>query len=124
NAKWAVQQVLFGNDSILLDLIEINVRTTTDPYNGTSSVNQLNLFKQYKMPFTANLAMLHAKDPGGLGGVASTINGLCTENYKYAYADCNLTYSEYPTFSWDIEVLAHELAHLLSAWHTQSCHWP
>lgn len=124
NGKWAVIKLLFNRDSILIDLTEIGIRTSPDPYTGTSSYAQLMLFKTNHLPFTADIQMLHGKDPGGLGGIASSIGTICNSLYTYAYSDVSLSYNLYPTYSWDVMVLVHEWGHILGMYHTMSCHWP
>jgi predicted Zn-dependent protease len=66
--------------------------------------------------------MLVGDDEGGLGGVAISIAGLCS-NQNVSYSDVDLYYEELPMFSWDVEVITHELGHLFGSPHTHGCYW-
>lgn len=114
---------IYANDGINIVLSEIFVWTTADGYASGSSSSALSSFMSFRTTFNGDVAQLCALDPGGLGGVAATINGLCNSN-KYCYSDIDPTYSTYPTYSWTVMVFTHELGHLFGSFHTQWCGWP
>lgn len=58
----------------------------------------------------------------GLGGVAITINGLCSQD-NFSYSDVTTSFSTVPTYSWTIQVISHEFGHLLGSPHTHGCYW-
>lgn len=113
---------IYANEDVPIEISEIYVWTTNDGYSSASSYSALTDFKATRTTFNGNIAHLIALDPGGLGGVANTINGLCNA-YKYCYSDINSTYSEFPTYSWTIMVITHEMGHLFGSYHTHSCTW-
>ncbi|HUM47908.1 MAG TPA: M12 family metallo-peptidase, partial [Chitinophagales bacterium] len=115
---------LYSNDAITTALQTIFIWTTGDPYNGTTSSSQLSKFKANRPTFNGDLGQLVGIDPGGLGGVASTINGMCSSSNKYCYSDVDFSYNTVPTYSWTIMVCTHELGHLMGSAHTQNCGWP
>ncbi|MFZ4678534.1 MAG: M12 family metallo-peptidase [Flavobacterium sp.] len=117
-------QTLFNNDGISVGLKSIYIWTDPDPYEGigTSSGAYLNAFNQNTPVFDGDLGQLVGIDPGGLGGVAVTIDGLCSES-NYSYSDVNFNYSNVPTYSWTVLVITHEFGHLLGSRHTHSCVW-
>lgn len=115
---------LYSNDNITTSLSTIYIWTTSDPYNGSTSSSQLSKFKTNRPTFNGDLGQLVGIDPGGLGGVASTINGMCSSNNKYCYSDVDYSYNNVPTYSWTIMVCTHELGHLMGSAHTQNCGWP
>lgn len=117
-------QTLYNNDGISVALKSMYIWTTADPYDGvgTSSGDYLGLFGQTRPFFDGDVGQLVGIDPGGLGGVAVTINGLCTQN-NYSYSDVNFSYSTVPTYSWTINVITHEFGHLLGSRHTHGCYW-
>lgn len=117
-------QMLYVADDITTALKSIFVWTTLDPYDGvgTTSGAYLNLFHETRPVFDGDLGQLVGIDPGGLGGLAVTINGLCNAN-NYCYSDVNFSYSTVPTYSWTINVLTHEFGHLLGSRHTHACVW-
>lgn len=115
-------QTLYTNDGISVALKSIHVWTSQDPYSGTSSSDYLYQFHNNTCVFDGDLGQLLGIDSGGLGGVAVGINGLCTQN-NFSYSDVNFSYSSVPIFSWTIEVITHELGHLLGSPHTHGCYW-
>ena len=114
---------LYSNDAVTASISQIYIWTTGDPYNGTTSSSQLSKFKSNRPTFNGDLGQLVGIDPGGLGGVASTINGMCSSTNKYCYSDVDFGYNTVPTYSWTIMVCTHELGHLFSSRHTHACVW-
>ena len=112
--------VIYTNESVPTQISTIFVWTTADGYSTASSYSALTSFMSFRTSFTGDIAHLVALDPGGLGGVAATINGLCNSN-KYCYSDIDATYSDFPTYSWTIMVVTHEMGHLFGSYHTHNC---
>jgi hypothetical protein len=48
---------------------------------------------------------------------------LCSSSYKHAFSNIYNTYSTVPTYSWTVNVFAHEMGHNLGSNHTQWCGW-
>ncbi|NHM07817.1 T9SS type A sorting domain-containing protein [Flavobacterium sp. CYK-4] len=120
-------QTLYNNDGITTALKSMYIWTTEDPYSqafddSASSSDYLYKFNELRPVFDGDLGQLLGIDPGGLGGVAVGINGICTQD-NFSYSDVNFSYSTVPTFSWTIMVITHEFGHLLGSPHTHGCHW-
>ena len=117
-------QTLYNNDGISVGLKSIYIWSDPDPYEGigTTSGAYLNAFSTNTPVFDGDVGQLVGIDPGGLGGVAITINGLCSQ-FNYSYSDVNFNYSTVPTYSWTVQVISHEFGHLLGSRHTHSCVW-
>ncbi len=117
-------QTLYNNDGITVSLKSLYIWTTPDPYEGigTSSTDYKTKFHEIRPIFDGDVGQLIGIDPGGLGGVADTINGLCNSN-NHSYSDVNFTYISVPTYSWTIQVITHEFGHLLGSPHTHACAW-
>lgn len=109
---------------------ETHVWTSADPYTSTSSITNLGTFKtQFATgnPTHDNNDCLTLVGllPGNQGGVASTVGGLClgppAYNYRHCTCDVVIGYNSVPTYSWTVEVVAHEEGHLFGAYHTHAC---
>lgn len=121
-------QTLYDNDDILVSLKSSFIWTEDDPYDGNttggedSSSDYLYQFNEVRPAFDGDVGQLLGIDPGGLGGVAVTIDGLCTQN-NFCYSDISYSFDEVPTFSWTVMVITHEFGHLLGGPHTHACVW-
>ena len=118
-------QTLYNNDGITTSLKSLFIWTTADPYNniGNSSSAYLSKFHEVRPLFDGDVGQLVGIDPGGLGGVAANINGLCKTS-NYSYSDVNgITFSTVPTYSWTVQLITHEFGHLLGSPHTHACTW-
>lgn len=113
---------IYTNDGITMEISEIFVWTSADGYSSSSSYSALDDFIDYRTTFDGDVAHLVALDANN-GGVAATINGLCTTTEKYCYSDVDASYSEYPTYSWTVMVFTHELGHIFGSYHTHWCGW-
>jgi hypothetical protein len=112
---------LYANDGIDISLQTLYVWTTVDPYTGPSTSNYLSQFGSYRTSFAGDLANLMGYQ--GSGGIAY-IDGLCgATQYKMGYCGISSSYQTVPTYSWTVEVVAHEEGHLLGSRHTHDCVW-
>ena len=113
---------LYANEQINTVVSEIVIWTQQSPYNSTSSINMLNAFTANRQGFNGDLAQLLSYKASG--GVAY-VDGLCRSNpdYSMGYAGIQSSYSNVPTYSWTVEVCAHEFGHLFGSQHTHACVW-
>lgn len=119
-------QALYRNEEIAIELRSVNIWTVDDNYPSNSSHDALTAFasrwNQNGQTFDGDLATLIAKDPGGNGGVAFR-GGLCSKSYPYAYGDVNGTVLAVPNYSWDVQMITHEIGHNIASPHTHWCGW-
>lgn len=117
-------QTVYANDGISISLKSLYIWTTPDPYEGvgSESTDYLLKFNEVRPVFDGDLGQLVGIDSGNLGGLAITIDGLCTTN-NYSYSDVFLNYDSVPTYSWTVLVVTHEIGHLLGSPHTHACYW-
>jgi hypothetical protein len=113
---------LYANEQINTVVSEILVWTQPSPYTSTTSDGMLNAFANQRQGFNGDLGMLLSyKASGGIAWV----NGLCRSNpdFSLSYSGIHSTYQNVPTYSWSVEVCAHEFGHLLGSQHTHACVW-
>jgi Secretion system C-terminal sorting domain/Metallo-peptidase family M12 len=117
-------QTIFNNDGITTAIKSLYIWTTQDPYDGIgiTSAAYLYKFNEIRPVFDGDLGQLIGLDSGGLGGVAVGLNGFCSNN-NFSYSDVNLAFNTVPQYSWTINVITHELGHLMGSAHTHDCVW-
>ncbi len=120
NSMFADVNTIYNNESITIQISEIMVWTSNDGYSsGTAGLSDF--ANANSSGFNGDLAHLLTNDPGSNGGVAY-VDQLCG-NSPFAYSDIVNTSSAYPTYSWDVQVVTHELGHNFGSSHTHDCVW-
>jgi PKD repeat protein len=114
--------IIYNNEQINAEISEIFVWTTLDSYSRSSANTALNQFRSARQNFNGNLAHLFALGGNGLGGVAY-VNVLCNKPNAFAYSNISASYQNYPTYSWTIMVVTHEMGHNVGSNHTHWCGW-
>lgn len=104
---WTVESNSYPYEASVFELLGLFV----DEYRA----NMKNVHRDIAVFLTAR---------GGQGGIARTIGGLCQEDGSYCAGDIVGNVQPYPTWTWDVGMLAHEIGHVCGAIHTQSCYWP
>jgi len=112
---------IYNNESISIIISQIFVWTTPDNYSTSSSSAALNDFVDYRTDFEGDLAHLVGLGGGGLGGIAY-LDVLCTSS-NYAFSNIHSSNQNYPTYSWTVNVVAHEMGHNVVSPHTHWCGW-
>ncbi len=118
---WNVVALLYQNESITTTVSQMYVWTTPDSYPTNSTLAALQSFRATRTSFNGDLAHLVSRGAPAGGGIAY-VNALCTSN-KYAYSYIYSSYNNYPTYSWSVNVLTHEMGHNLGSRHTHDCVW-
>ncbi len=123
---------IYANEQIDISLSDLKVWTTTDPYanlNGTSAVLQ-RFGELTKNNYNGRLA--HFISTRSLGGGIAWIDVLCSEYFTFSgqhagpYAvstNMGTSITTFPTYSWNVQVFAHEMGHNMGSNHTQNCSW-
>ncbi|TRZ64047.1 T9SS C-terminal target domain-containing protein, partial [bacterium] len=79
--------------------------------------------------FNGDLAQLLSTRQEGFGGIA-WVRTLCQpysipdSSGRYSFCGIDTTYFNFPTFSWTVTVMTHEMGHNFGSMHTQACWWP
>jgi hypothetical protein len=114
---------LYANENIAIQISEMFVWTTPDPYASlTTTGDILNSFRTTRgSNYNGNLA--HFLTTRNLGGGVAYVNTLCNKPYAFGVSMVYGSYNNAPAYSWTVEVVTHELGHNLGSPHTQSCSW-
>lgn len=114
---------LYDNEDVSITISQIYIWVTPDNYPTNSSLDALNAFVALRDFFSGDLAHLLALGGNNVGGIAY-LDVLCFPAFAYAYSNIDDSYENVPTYSWTIEVVAHELGHNFGSHHTHWCGWP
>ena len=126
NGIFNIVATLYANEGIRIELSGLGVWTSADPYRITTSSTGLDDFKKrwnaQSDAFPGDIAHLVAGGPTNNGGLGY-VNVLCYKSYAYSYSNVWGYYYNLPTWSWDANVLTHEMGHNLGSKHTHWCGW-
>lgn len=125
NSVFSKVATLYSNEGLSVVISEIKVWNTTDPYVGyTSTGNVLSAFRS-TIGTSFNGRLAHFLSGRSLGGGVAYIDVLCAKSYGHGVsANLSTNNPNLPTYSWNVEVITHELGHNFGSPHTQSCSWP
>lgn len=129
-----VMCVLYRNEGIYTSVKAINVNTVTDDYQtlASSSSAFLTKFGQLTQNAMSGADLAHlvsTRYNGAMGGVA-WLDVLClgylgATQHAGPYAFSNIYANEaagtFPTYTWNVECMTHEMGHNLGSPHTHNC---
>ncbi|MDH3650519.1 MAG: zinc-dependent metalloprotease, partial [Saprospiraceae bacterium] len=113
---------LYSNENINVDISEIFIWVSPDPYPTNSSSAAMDEFMSQRPNFNGTLGHLMVIGGQNTGGIAY-LNVLCSSSYNYGYSDISTGYSNFPTYSWTVNVVTHETGHNMGSPHTHACSW-
>lgn len=118
-------KALYLNDSISTGISQVVVWTATDPYiSATTTSDALTYFgNAVSGGFNGDLA--HLFSTRSLGGGVAWVDVLCytPSNQTAVSASLGSSITPLPTYSWNANVVTHEMGHNLGSRHTHSCVW-
>ncbi len=124
-----------SSNSISVEVSEVKVWTSDDPYGAESNVGTaLNRLNATINPQNVSGDLVHlisAKNSNSFSGVAyvsCSFSGPCKSstigtNSPFAVSQTSTSYRNVPSYSWTVNVLAHEMGHNMGSPHTQACAW-
>jgi hypothetical protein len=121
--------LLYANEDIKVQVSQIKVWTAQDPESAggfTTTSGCLTSFASRMSTATYVGDYAHFLSTRSLGGgIAYLLGNPCgsSKQFKTAVSAIDNTYANFPTFSWTVEVVTHELGHNLGSNHTQWCGW-
>lgn len=127
NSVFNVMQTIYNNDSISVVIASIHIWVTADPFNYASNNTALSSFATWwnaNGGYSGNIAALLSTQ-NALGGGVAYLNSICSTN-AFSYSFNRIDYGSiggYPTYSWDVNLVAHECGHNLGSNHTHWCGW-
>ena len=116
--------VLYANEQLNLALSQVYCWTTASPYTGINTTSiLLSTYQANTGTFNGNLSHLITYKGGG--GQAAGFSGICNvdPDQSKCVSKVYSTYSNVPTYSWTVEVITHEMGHLIGSRHTHACVW-
>jgi len=123
-----VVSAVYAIDDIDVQLSEIKVWSTADPYPTNSAKTARDAFgNALNGNFNGDVAHLlsNYKVNGTVpNGGSANIDALCDKEKAVGYTNITTSYKSYPTYSWTAYAVTHEIGHNLGSPHTHSCLWP
>lgn len=113
---------LYAAENINTVLSQSFVWSSSSPYSGSSASAKLSSFQSNRNNFNADFANLLTNI--NFGGLAAAINAVCaSENSRMCVSGVLNQIANVPTYSFDMEIAAHEYGHLFGSYHTHGCYW-
>ena len=124
-ALWNEVITLYENESIPVAVSDVLVYTSTDPFAGLNTTSaMLSAFRAHIDTLTYDGRLAHLLSTRGLGGGIAYIDVLCSNANQVAVStSLSTNIVPFPTFSWSVECVTHEMGHNMGSPHTHACAW-
>jgi Metallo-peptidase family M12/Putative metal-binding motif len=117
--------IQYNRVGIPLKISGVKIYTNLDPYSvHTTSSSTLYAFADSMNRQGFNGRLAHLLVGRGIGGGVAFLNALCSNFSNTAVSgNLNAGVTGYPSYSWNVMVVAHELGHNFGSNHTHDCVW-
>ncbi|WP_235297908.1 M12 family metallo-peptidase [Portibacter marinus] len=114
-----------ANTPISVSGVKIYTTSNSDPYLPEGDTAEaLNAFRDSMSNQGFNGRLAHLLSGRNLGGGRAYLNVLCSSYYNVGVSgNLNSGGATYSTYTWNINVIAHELGHNFGSQHTHDCAW-
>jgi len=109
---------LYANETITVKISYLQVWDTTSPYGDETELDDL-VAQGYGKTYGDLVHVVHTNSVGGL----AYLGVICDNFYNAGVSGILGEYQNIPTYSWDVEVITHEIGHNLGSPHTHACAW-
>jgi len=128
------QATIYRNEGVPIVLKHLQINTATDEYMSITSAQSVRFLRKFgwvtkNVMHGCDVALLLSTRFGTLGGIA-WVKAICKSysnsdsSGSYGFANVNnVGITNFPTYSWNVEVLSHEMGHMLGSPHTHRCCW-
>src|SRR5687768_6760017 len=123
---WNEVITLYFNEDIPVEVSDVLIYTSFyTPFDTcTSTSSLLNRFVSHMSSITYEGRLAHLMSTRSLGGGIAYVNVLCSTTHMCAVsASLSTTIIPFPTYSWNVEVVTHEMGHNMGSPHTHKCAW-
>ena len=122
---WNEVITLYDNEDIPVAVSDVFVYTSTDPFAGLNNTGAvLDAFVEHMNDITYDGRLAHLLSTRSLGGGIAYVDVLCSTSFMCAVsASLSTTIVPVPTYSWNVEVVTHEMGHNMGSSHTHKCVW-
>ncbi|MFK7932802.1 MAG: M12 family metallo-peptidase, partial [Saprospiraceae bacterium] len=137
-----VEMIYLGLDNMDIALSNVFVHTSADPYASTNDISQVLEDWGRTVQDNPNGRLKHFISTRGLGGGIAWLDVLCDDYFEFnadfdddgfaerhyagpfaVSANMGTSVTNFPTYSWEVEVFSHEMGHNWFSPHTQACRW-
>jgi hypothetical protein len=120
---------IYATIGVPLVISEIFVWNSIDPYSNETNLTEVrdSFVSQLQNNYSGRVAQLFSTRPLS-GGLAYGLGGFCGTFPDFPgpfsiATELSTTFDPYPNFSFTVNVVSHELGHVLGARHTHACVW-